>query len=285
VNFDFERRIAMFPAGFDGEGNMFASTRFGDFPQRVPTAKWHTPEELFSGWMLLSYRKPVRASSVSEVFAASNVTDENPRSYWVAETNRAGEWLELDLGRAMEIRALQVNFTDHRSNLYASDEKVYSQFKLDVSTDGREWSAVVDLSGEKKDRPNGYFELPKAVRGRFVRYEHLYVGSPNLAISDIRVFGNGGGSAPAVPGKVAVWRDGNDLRNARVSWEPVAEVVGYNVLWGISPDKLYQCYQVFADGRSAQEIRALTLGQSYSFCVEAFNESGVSARSEVVSVK
>src|SRR5688572_23354633 len=30
ANFDFERRIAMFPAGFDDEGLMFATARFGD---------------------------------------------------------------------------------------------------------------------------------------------------------------------------------------------------------------------------------------------------------------
>src|SRR5687767_9187435 len=64
VNWNFERRIAIFPAGFDPDGQMFASTRFGDFPHYLPTRKWTRPNELFTGWMLLSYRKPVTASSV-----------------------------------------------------------------------------------------------------------------------------------------------------------------------------------------------------------------------------
>jgi hypothetical protein len=66
VNWNFERRIAMFPVGFDAEGQMFASTRFGDFPHYVPTRKWTRPEELFTGWMLLSYRKPATASSMRD---------------------------------------------------------------------------------------------------------------------------------------------------------------------------------------------------------------------------
>jgi hypothetical protein len=37
LNWNFERRIVMYPAGFDRDGVMFADTRFGDFPHRAPT--------------------------------------------------------------------------------------------------------------------------------------------------------------------------------------------------------------------------------------------------------
>jgi beta-xylosidase len=37
VNWNFERRIAMFPTGFDNDGQMYANTRFGDLPHRLPT--------------------------------------------------------------------------------------------------------------------------------------------------------------------------------------------------------------------------------------------------------
>ncbi len=154
VNFDFERRIAMFPAGFDADGLMFASTRFGDFPQRLPNAKWNRPEDLFTGWMLLSYRKPVHASSVRYPFAAANITDENPRTFWLAATNRAGEELILDLEQTCEVRAIQVNFTDYQSGLFDNGSNVFTQFLLHYSTDRTNWSALVDLRGEKRDRPN-----------------------------------------------------------------------------------------------------------------------------------
>ncbi len=284
VNWNFERRIAMFPAGFDADGDMFASTRFGDFPHFVSTGKWSAPDELFTGWMLLSYRKPALASSVLDTFAAGNVSDENPRTFWTAEANRPGEWLTVDLERPYDVRAVQVNYTDYQSGLYASDSTVYTQFRLSASEDGQTWSPVADLTGEKRDRPNAYLELPEPVRARYVRYEHVYVGAAHLAISDLRIFGNGDGGPPVAPGGFTARRDA-DPRNAFVSWQPVPGAVGYNIRWGIHPDKLYQTYQVFSDHPPELEIRALNRGVSYHFAIEAFNENGVSPLSEVVSVE
>jgi hypothetical protein len=281
VNFNFERRIAMFPAGFDQDGLMFANTRFGDFPHYVPTRKWANKDELFTGWMLVSYRKPCLASSVRYPYAAANVTDENPRTFWLAASNHPGERLTVDLDHACEIRAVQVNFTDYHSGLFESGTNVYTQFRLRHSLDGNSWSVMTDLSDEHRDRPNAYVEFAAPVRARYVQYEHVHVGSTNLAISDIRVFGSGEGNTPATPARLQVRRDA-DARNAFITWEEVPGVVGYNVLWGIQPDKLYQTYQVFADQSAAIEVRALNVGQKYSFAIEAFNERGVSKLSEPV---
>lgn len=275
VNFDFERRIAMFPAAFDRDGLLHASTRFGDFPHYLPSHKWERAEELFAGWMLLSYRKPCLASSTRSPYGAANVADENPRTFWLAGSSKAGESLTIDLERACEVRAVQVNFTDYKSEIYASDTNVYTKFKLSHSLDGLKWLPLVDLTNEKRDRPNAYLELPAPVRTRHIKYEHVYVAAPNLAIGDIRVFGNADGELPPTPANLKVRRD-SDARNAFISWEPVPGVVGYNVLWGIAPDKLYQTYQVFADRGARLELRALTVGQEYYVAMEAFNETGVS---------
>lgn len=285
VNFDFERRIAMFPAAFDADGLLFANTRFGDFPHFIPNARWQDKDALFTGWMLLSYRKPATASSYRDVFAAANVTDENPRSFWVAEANKAGEWLTLDLGKICDVRAVQVNFTDYKSGIYSNLANVYTQFRLHASANSKDWSVIADLTKEKRDRPNAYLELPTAAKARYIRYEHVYVAAPNLAISDIRVFGHGLGNVPATPSDFRVRRDGNDPRNAFVTWSDVPGAVGYNILWGIRDDKLYQTYQVFADQRPALELRALTMDQRYSFAIEAFNENGVSKSSPVVRIQ
>jgi hypothetical protein len=281
VNWNFERRIAMFPAGFDRDGQMFSNTRFGDFPHYAPTGKWTGKDELFTGWMLLSYRKPCTASSVRDTFPASNVTDENPRSFWVAQTARPGQWITVDLQQPQEVRAVQINFTDYKSNIYHNDSTVYTQFRLFHSPDGNTWTPLVDLTGEKRDRPNAYLELEKPVRTRYIRYEHVYVASPNLAISDIRVFGTGGGRKPKTPTGFSVRRD-TDPRNAFIKWKAVPGAVGYNILWGIGKDKLYQTYQVFAGRGDELELRALTVGQDYYLAIEAFNENGVSAVSKVV---
>jgi hypothetical protein len=122
------------------------------------------------------------------------------------------------------------------------------------------------------------------VNARYIKYEHVYVASPNLAISDIRVFGNGMGNAPQTPRRFEVKRD-SDARNAFVTWQRVKDAVGYNILWGIAPGKLYQTYQVFADHPASLELRALSKGVSYYFSIESFNEDGVSKASPVVFIK
>ncbi|HET6761940.1 MAG TPA: fibronectin type III domain-containing protein [Gemmatimonadaceae bacterium] len=103
-------------------------------------------------------------------------------------------------------------------------------------------------------------------------------------MSDIRVFGNGAGARPATPGGLAARRD-RDERNATITWRPVPGVVGYNVRWGISPSKLYQTFQRFADHGTTLELRALTVGQAYWAAIESFDENGVSTLSAVVPIR
>jgi hypothetical protein len=284
VNWNFERRIGLHPAGFDSAGQMYVNTRFGDFPHWLPTKAWATSDERFTGWMLLSYRKPTLASSTRDSFPASHVTDESPRTFWVAGENRPGEWLTIDLGRVYELKAIQVNYADYKSGLYGTDSTVVTRFRLAASTDGREWKTVADLSREQRDRPNAYVEMEALVRARFVRYEHIHVGAATLAVSDIRVFGNGSGARPATPAGFTARRD-RDERNAVITWRPVRGVVGYNVRWGIAPSKLYQTYQRFADQGTTLELRALTLGQAYWAAIESFDENGVSTLSSAVPIR
>lgn len=284
VNWNFERRVVMYPAGFDNDGQMYANTRFGDFPHYAPTAKWSDKDELFTGWMLLSYRKPARAFSVQDTFRVEHVTDENQRTFWVAKSNDAEQRLTIDLEDTYNVKALQVNYTDYKSNIFLSDSTVYTQFRISGSTDGKEWFLLADLTDEKRDRPNAYIELSQPANTRYIRYEHVYVASQNLAISGFRIFGNGNDSPPPVPSGLTVERD-TDPRNAFISWKPVSDAVGYNILWGIAEDKLYQTYQVFADEGNSLELRALNVGQDYYFAIEAFDENGVSEVSETVHIE
>ncbi|HLB10848.1 MAG TPA: fibronectin type III domain-containing protein, partial [Gemmatimonadaceae bacterium] len=96
--------------------------------------------------------------------------------------------------------------------------------------------------------------------------------------------GNAGGARPATPAGLAVVR-GTDQRNAHITWTRVPGVVGYNVRWGVSPGKLYQTYQLFADEGPSLDLRALTIGQPYFFAIESFDESGVSPLSGTVEIR
>ena len=134
----FERRIDMFPAGFDKDDVMYSITSYGDFPIVLPTQQRDQTRGASSGWMLLSYKKPVTVSSSEECmevethrvdnggkkvyekfcYGAENLTDENIQSYWSAKTADPGEWLQMDLGRPMEIKALQINYADHKATQF-----------------------------------------------------------------------------------------------------------------------------------------------------------------------
>lgn len=291
-NWTFERRIDLLPAKFYPDGQMAVSARFGDFPHYVPSEKIDDPDSLFTGWMLLSYRKPATASSVhdgveGQDFSAHNATDENPRTFWLAGSANPGETLTIDLGRVDTVRAVQVNYADYKSGLYADSPDIYTEFRLEQSLDGKVWSPLANTQDDpRRDRPNAYFELPAPVQTRYIRYVHGHIGAPNLAIADIRVFGSAGGKQPAAPKAVRAKRE-SDARNALITWKPVKGAVGYNVRWGVRPDRLTLTYQVFSDDKLRSThlpLRALNVGIGYYVAVEAFDESGVSKLSPIVTL-
>ena len=286
-NWTFERRIAMFPGGFTPDGQMHFSSRFGDYPQRMPTGKVDDPDSLFTGWFPLSYKAEAVASSTEGEFSADRATDENPRTFWVASANRPGETLTLDLGGIKRVHAVQVNYADYQSGIYAERPGIRTRFRILWSTDGAEWRVFADLSDSERDRPNAYVEGERPVDARFIRYEHGEVAAAHLAISDLRVFGTSDGVAPERPTDVRVER-GRDQRNATVHIAPVSGALGYNVRWGVAPDRLFLTYQVYGDDLREMgdqlEVRALNTGVDYWFAVEAFSPNGVSPLSRVVRV-
>ena len=49
--------------------------------------------------------------------------------------------------------------------------------------------------------------------------------------------------------------------------------IGYNVRFGIAPDKLYSSYQVY--GSEEALITTLNAGETYYYAIDAYNENGV----------
>jgi xylan 1,4-beta-xylosidase len=275
LNWNFERRIALFPAGFHADGQMWIDTRFGDFPQRMPDRALAAGESTFSGWMLLSYRKSAHASSASPEHPASAASDEDPRTFWAAASNAPGQTLTLDLGGLRTVRAVQVNYADYHSGRYGDAPDIVTRFRLEGSVDSRHWRTLADLSHETRDRPNAYIELDHAARLRYVRYVHGHVGARTLAIADLRVFGMADGPLPPAPTLLSARRLA-DTRDAEIVWKAVPGAVGYNVRWGLAADRLHATYQRFADQPTRLTLRALNKGVRYVVAVEAFDEHGVS---------
>ena len=143
----FERRLGMWPAGFDKDGVMWCNTTFGDYPHYLPTSPnpskgkaYPNPSQggaledsahlkrsyeiaesqnppwggrgAFTGWMLLNYNKPVQVSSTLGGYVPNQAVDELAKTYWSAVTGNSGEWIQTDLGNVSTVNAIQVNYAD-----------------------------------------------------------------------------------------------------------------------------------------------------------------------------
>ena len=277
INYKFERRLCMFPTFFDEDGVMYSDTYFGDYPHYSPDqVSRQMTSGGFRGWMLLSYGKPVKASSQLESYPVENVTDENLKTFWVAGKNDDKQWVEIDLEEVSDVYALQLNFFDYEeTGFWGRMPNLRQRYLVEASVDGARWRVLVDYRNSFRDAPHNYIELDQPIEARYIRYRHHYVPGKNLAMGDIRVFGLGRGKKPATVKGFTVVREA-DERNARISWKSVKGAQGYNVLWGVAPDKLYSSWMVYGD--NSLDLRALTVGQKYYFAIEAFNENGISQR-------
>lgn len=106
-------------------------------------------------------------------------------------------------------------------------------------------------------------------------------GKGKFAVSGLRVFGYGGGEAPAkAPDFKAVRCE--DARNMTVTWDPVEGAQGYMIRWGIHPDELNTHWQVI--GNTEATVHCLTKGVTYYVTVDAYNESGISFGADIQKV-
>lgn len=147
----FERRLGIWPAGFDKDDVMWCNTSFGDYPHYGP-APSNSPQggesnsqpslihdaanntdspksgagamvssplggsrkgaTSFTGWMLLNYKKPVTVSSTLGTYYANNAVDEIIKTYWSAASANKTEWIQTDLGNVSTVNAVQINYAD-----------------------------------------------------------------------------------------------------------------------------------------------------------------------------
>lgn len=282
VKNNFERRLGIWPAGFDKDDVMYMDAAFGDYPHYLPTKSTDHLKSGFTGWMLLNYNKPVTVSSTYGAYAANNAVDESIKTYWSAATGNKGEWIQTDLGNLSTINAIQLNYADQDAEFLGKQLDIYHQYKLWSSTDGVKWKILVDKSKNKTDVPHDYIELKQPVKARFVRLENIHMPTGKFAISGIRVFGNGNQKAPDRVKELVVLRTEKDKRSAWIKWPPVENAYAYNLYIGTAPDKLYNSIMVY--NTNEYWYKAMDKDIPYYFSIEAINESGVSQKTDVVKV-
>ncbi|MBR1758277.1 MAG: family 43 glycosylhydrolase [Lachnospiraceae bacterium] len=277
INNDMERRLGLWKAGFDADGELFCDQRYGDWPIDAEAAPFAGPD-----FMLLSYKKPVTVSSGT---GAEKITNENAKDWWRAERSK-NEWCVLDLGEAMDVRAVQINFADEGIDAeipegadrliaheirYIDTEKRITRWMLEGSLDQEHWKILVDKRDADTNLGNDFLLFEDGEKLRYLKLTVTEVPFDQpVAISGLRVFGHGNGVAPAAPQNVKAVRV-SDL-DMLVSWAEDG-AVGHNILWGYAPDKLYHSYLVL--GANEKNIGALTKGEPVYVRVDAFNEYGI----------
>lgn len=277
VNNDMERRLGLWKAGFDADGELYCDQRYGDWPVEAGAAPFEKPP-----FMLLSYGKPVTASSGT---GAEKVTNECARDWWRADSCR-NEWCQVDLGEAMDVRAIQINFADEGIDAwipegadyaqgqeirYIDTEKRVTRWLLEGSVDGESYFVIEDKSGAETSLCNDFLIREAGVTVRYVKLSVLEVPfDQQIAVSGLRIFGRGHGKLPEPASHVKAERV-SEL-DMLVSWDEDG-AVGHNILWGCAPDKLYHSYMVL--GANQKNIGALMKGEPVWVRVDTFNESGI----------
>ena len=276
VKNNFERRLGIWPVGFDEDGIMYCNTAYGDYPHYVPTHPLQKNEKQFTGWMLLNYNKPVQVSSTLGGYQSNNAVDEDIKTYWSAKTGNKGEWIQSDLGEVSTINAIQVNYADQDADILGKKAGIYHQYILYGSVDGKTWTVLKDKSKNTTDVPHDYIEFAKPVTARYIKLENHHMAAGKFAISGLRVFGKGNGKAPEAVKQFIALRGDAERRNAWLKWQLMDDATGYTIYSGIAPDKMYNSVMVF--GKNEYYFRAMDIDRTYYFQIEAFNENGVSKR-------
>lgn len=291
VNHNFERRLGIWAAGFDRDGELFCNQRYGDWPVSIEDLRanpWREPK-----WMLLSYGKTVKASSHAEGKRPALAVDENIRTWWRAAANRPGEWLEVDLGIACTVHAIQINLADDGlvrevpadaamvggpgQERWIDEVHQPTRWRLEGSVDGREYCVIADKSAAMTDLPHDLIVKEAGLMARFVRLTVFSLPYGQAAcVSGLRIFGRGQGEPPEKAGPVTAVKTGPI--DMEVTW--TGNGTGYEVLWGHRPDKLYHSYQVFGHRLT---VGGLIRDQELYVRVDSFNENGITA-GEVIKV-
>ncbi|MGE5944451.1 MAG: discoidin domain-containing protein [Flavobacteriales bacterium] len=283
---NFERRIGIWPAGFDKDDVMYCNTAYGDYPTLLPEqAKGRDfSKGLFAGWMLLNYQKPVQVSSTLGGYQANYAVDEDIKTYWSAKSGDKGEWFQTDLGDVSTIHAIQVNYADQDVEFMGKTLGKFHQYKIYGSNDGKKWDVIVDKSKNTADVPHDYIELENPVKARFIKMENLHMPTGKFALSGFRVFGKGNGAKPDKVENFIALRSSPEKYGERRSiwfkWQQNQLADGYVIYWGKSPDKMYGSIMVY--GKNDYFFTGADRTDAYYFQIEAFNANGRSELTEVI---
>ena len=184
----------------------------------------------------------------------------------------------------MTVHAVQVNFADDHIDIpspgpirpgsqarYIDEDDRRTQWKLEGSLDGEDWFVIEDKTQAATDLSHDLIVREKGFGARYLKLSNMAVPfEQKPCVSGLRVFGLYDGKKPHTPVVTAARQGDLDML---VNVAPQADALGYNILFGSSPEKLHHSYMTFAAGET--RVGALIKDREYYVRVDAFNESGI----------
>ncbi|MEA2733560.1 MAG: xylan 1,4-beta-xylosidase, partial [Humisphaera sp.] len=270
-----ERRIGLYPAGFDADGVPYTRTELGDLPIKLPDGPRDHAGDVYAGW----WRLPVTAvasSSALDKHPSANAADENIRTWWSSTHGGAErEWLQVGLPESMEIRAMQLNLAEQDVAQAVEPEDDTHRFAVESSEDGANWKIVIDRTAATTASPHTYVEFATPVKARYLKVTNIQTpAGGKFAVSDLRAFGAAKGDPPAAVETLSAERDSADRRKVTLTWTPVKGATAYLIRYGITTEKLYQHDLVDDGGKGKLTLYCLNGEPPYFFRIDAMNPSG-----------
>ncbi len=150
---------------------------------------------------------------------------------------------------------------------------------MEASTDGENFTVVEDKSQVDTDLPHDFVVREDGISARYIKLtiQEVPYNQP-ATISGIRVFGIGNGEAPAAAKFTAARQDNKIDMDVKMEAQGA---VGYNILWGESPEKLYHSWMTY---ENSQKVSALVADREYYVRVDSFNENGIT-EGEVIKLQ
>lgn len=257
---------------------MYADTTLGDYPMRLTAASAATKSglglgEFSTSWMLLPPATITASSTLTGTspsgadFSAGHAGDEEIRTWWSARTGDAGEWIEVDLGVAMRVYAVQINFADEGSDAlgrlpqgdaYQYYVQVAAEAGIQRETGAEagakagaaaeaeaeadlavQWKKVpeLDRSSNTRDMPRDHVALAQPVTARYVRLTCVKTaGGSKFSVSGLRLFGICGSCS--MPGQVpqasiTLHRNNSNACRATLTWAATKGATMYTVRYGV----------------------------------------------------
>lgn len=141
--------------------------------------------------VLLSAGKAATASSVSQGYVATNVTDGNQDTYWESANNALPQWVQVDLGAAATV-------TDVRLELPAAWGTRSQTLQVQGSTDGTSFSTLKASASYTFSQGSNAVAIDTTDAS--VRYVRVTVsannGWPAGQVSELKVYGEGTTTPP-----------------------------------------------------------------------------------------